>query len=103
MDATEFWAIRAGAAEIENPISPEKLALLGKYCGIRDGMRVLDVGCGKAWLLRKWAEQYQIEAVGLDINAHFIAEAAPAGRRERRMPSRGRRRRCSTRHPSPQR
>ncbi|MER9559440.1 hypothetical protein [Mesorhizobium sp. M0323] len=63
MDATEFWAIRAGAAEVENPISPEQFALLGEYCGIRDGMRVLDVGCGKAWLLGKWAKQYQIEAV----------------------------------------
>lgn len=75
MDAAEFWAIRAGDSEIENPISREKLNLVAEYCGLRNGTRVLEIGCGKAWLLRQWAEQYDIEAIGLDINTHFLAAA----------------------------
>jgi hypothetical protein len=71
MDAAEFWAIRAGDSEIENPISPEKLNQIAEYCEVRNGTRVLEIGCGKAWLLRQWAEQYEIEAVGMDINTHF--------------------------------
>ncbi|MGO1076067.1 hypothetical protein [Inquilinus sp. CA228] len=33
MDAAEFWAIRAGGTEIENPISPHKLDLLATIAG----------------------------------------------------------------------
>jgi ubiquinone/menaquinone biosynthesis C-methylase UbiE len=81
MDAAEFWAIRAGDSEIENPISPEKLNLVTEYCEVRNGLHVLEIGCGKAWLLRQWAEQYEIEAIGLDINAHFLAAAGDLAQR----------------------
>jgi cyclopropane fatty-acyl-phospholipid synthase-like methyltransferase len=38
-------------------------------------MRILDVGCGKGWLLRRIAKQFDIQATGLEINRMFAAEA----------------------------
>ena len=46
-------------------------------------MRVLDVGCGKAWVMRQWAERFAIEGVGVDHNPEFLAFARA------RKPSRG--------------
>ena len=68
----------------QNPTSVDKLDRLIAYCGIeglgRGGAapRVLDVGCGKAWLLRRIAERHAIEAVGVEIHRGFL----DVGRRE---------------------
>lgn len=58
----------------QNPTSEEKLDLLIDYCGIGDGHRVLDVGCGKGWLLQRIAERFAVEADGVELNPAFIAE-----------------------------
>ncbi|WP_055049353.1 class I SAM-dependent methyltransferase [Devosia sp. A16] len=84
MDQLNYWAIADREVEIQNPITDRKLRLLDDYCSIRDGLSVLDMGCGKAWLMRQWAEKYAIEGVGIDINARFL-EAA-----RRKSPARGR-------------
>lgn len=75
MHSTEFWAIVERNHTLQNPSSPEKLMLLAQYCGVRDGMRILDIGCGKGWLLRTWSEHWSISGIGLDINPWFINEA----------------------------
>ena len=46
-----------------------------RYCGLRDGIRILDVGCGKGWLLRRIASQFDVQATGLEIYPTFAAEA----------------------------
>jgi cyclopropane fatty-acyl-phospholipid synthase-like methyltransferase len=46
-----------------------------RYCGVRDGMRILDVGCGKGWLLRRIAKHFDIQITGLEISRIFAAEA----------------------------
>lgn len=84
MDPLHYWAIAESDIEIQNPITDRKLRLLDDYCDIRDGLSVLDIGCGKAWLLRQWAERHAIEGVGVDINPRFIEVA------RRRLPARGR-------------
>lgn len=84
MDPLNYWAIAERDIEIQNPITDRKLRLLGDYCDIRDGLRVLDIGCGKAWLMRQWAEEHAIEGVGVDINARFLEVA------RRKAPARGR-------------
>ncbi len=84
MDPLHYWAIAESDIEIQNPITDRKLRLLDDYCDIRDGLSVLDIGCGKAWLLRQWAERHAIEGVGIDINPRFIEVA------RRRPPARGR-------------
>lgn len=84
MDNLNYWAIAERDIEIQNPITDSKLRLLDTYCGVVDGVSVLDIGCGKAWLMRQWAERYAIEGVGIDINARFLEVA------RRRSPARGR-------------
>jgi len=72
MDSDAYWAIAEGDIEIQNPVTDRKLRLLDDYCDIRDGLKILDIGCGKAWVLRQWAERYDIDATAIDSNPHFI-------------------------------
>jgi SAM-dependent methyltransferase len=75
LNILEFFATIERYHTIQNPTSEEKLDLATRYCAIRDGMRVLDVGCGKGWLLRRLAKQFDIQITGLEINRTFAAEA----------------------------
>ena len=75
MNIFEFFATIERYHTIQNPTSEEKLDLATRYCGLRDGMRILDVGCGKGWLLRRIAKRFDIQATGLEINRKFAAEA----------------------------
>jgi SAM-dependent methyltransferase len=84
LDLAAYWAIAEADIEIQNPVTDRKLRLLDDYCDIRDGLRVLDIGCGKAWVIRQWAEKYAVEATGLDTNKAFLTAA------RRKAPSRGR-------------
>jgi cyclopropane fatty-acyl-phospholipid synthase-like methyltransferase len=75
MDVHHYWAIAERHIEIQNPATDRKLSLLDDYCDIRrPGLRVLDVGCGKAWVMRRWAQKYDIEGIGLEINRRFVDE-----------------------------
>jgi cyclopropane fatty-acyl-phospholipid synthase-like methyltransferase len=71
----EFLATIERYHTFQNPTSEEKLDLAISYCGIRDGMQILDVGCGKGWLLRRLAKRFDIRVTGLEINRTFAAEA----------------------------
>jgi cyclopropane fatty-acyl-phospholipid synthase-like methyltransferase len=72
MDAMDYWAIADQDIEIQNALTDRKLRLLDGYCAIRDGLEVLDIGCGKAWLMRQWAERHDIRGTGLELNPHFV-------------------------------
>ena len=72
LDEQHYWAIAERDIEIQNPVTDRKLRLLDDYCDIRDGLRVLDVGCGKAWVMRQWAERFDIEGIGVDLNRRFL-------------------------------
>jgi len=71
----DFFATIERYHTFQNPTSEEKLDLAVSYCGIRDGMRILDVGCGKGWLARRLAARFDIRITGLEINRTFAAEA----------------------------
>ena len=73
MHFTEYFAITERYLDILNPTSHEKLMLLAEYCGVCEGSRVLDIGCGKGYLLRAWAKRWKIRGVGVDINSTSIA------------------------------
>ena len=67
MDDRDYWAIAERDLDIQNPVTDRKMRLLEDYCGLLDGLSVLDIGCGKAWLMRQWAERWDIRGTGLDI------------------------------------
>jgi ubiquinone/menaquinone biosynthesis C-methylase UbiE len=58
-----------------NPISPEKMDRVLGLVDLREGARVLDVGCGKGELLVRAAELYGAAGVGVDTNPEFLREA----------------------------
>jgi SAM-dependent methyltransferase len=71
----DYWAIAEADIEIQNPVTDRKLRLLDDYCDVRDGLKVLDVGCGKAWVMRQWADRYDIDGTGLETNPAFLSFA----------------------------
>lgn len=83
MELDDYWTIAESDIEIQNPVTDRKLRLLDDYCDIRDGLKVLDIGCGKAWVMRQWADRFSIEGTGLDANGAFLDVA------RRRPPTRG--------------
>lgn len=56
---------------------PEEMApLVRSWCGLRDGMRILDVGCGTGFFARVLTEGSEnVTAVGVDIDETFICYA----------------------------
>jgi SAM-dependent methyltransferase len=62
---------------IEGRWAPVAQALIDIY-GLKDGSKVLDVGCGKAFLLYEMKKILPgLEIVGFDISKHGLAEARP--------------------------
>lgn len=78
MDRNNYWATVERDHEIQNPSTPEKLGFLIEHLAIEDGCRILDVGCGKAWLLRTIASTKAVKAVGLEVNPSFVGQARQA-------------------------
>ena len=75
MKQEDYWAIAEADIEIQNPVTDRKLRLLDDYCDVRDGLKVLDVGCGKAWVMRQWADRYDLVGTGLETNSAFLSFA----------------------------
>lgn len=60
---------------ILNPLTAEKLDLLGEICRLRPGRRQLDLACGKGEMLCRWAAAHGITGVGVDVSEVFLAAA----------------------------
>ncbi|WP_340647649.1 class I SAM-dependent methyltransferase [Phenylobacterium sp.] len=60
---------------ILNPLTDEKLDLLGRICRLAPGDRHLDLCCGKGEMLSRWSAAYQTLGMGIDIS-HVFLEAA---------------------------
>jgi SAM-dependent methyltransferase len=78
MDRAEASRIAHGELRLWNPLSEaaldETIALLEPP----PGGRVLDVACGRAEVLRRVAERFEVEATGYDSDAALI-ESGPPG------------------------
>lgn len=60
-------------------ILPEYEPLVRKWCGVRDGIRILDVGCGTGYFTRILTQGGEaVSAVGLDQEEAFIRYARDA-------------------------
>ena len=75
MNPFRYRAVIEADHEIQNPLSPAKLQRVIDYLRPADGERVLDVGCGKGWLLAAVAGQARVDAIGLELNPAFAAAA----------------------------
>ncbi|WUH94272.1 class I SAM-dependent methyltransferase [Streptomyces sp. NBC_00433] len=60
---------------ILNPITEEKLMLLGDICRLELGQRQLDLACGKGEMLTRWAQKYGTGGVGVDLSEVFLTAA----------------------------
>jgi SAM-dependent methyltransferase len=60
---------------ILNPFTDEKLMLLGEVCRLREGLRQLDLACGKGEMLCRWAAHFGVAGVGVDLSEVFLAAA----------------------------
>lgn len=70
-----FHEIAESRHRILNPITDEKLHLLGEICRITPGARHLDLACGKGEMLTRWAARYGSYGVGVDISNVFLTAA----------------------------
>lgn len=70
-----FHEISETNHRILNPFIDEKLMLLGDICRLQPGMTQLDLCCGKAEMLCRWAERFGIAGVGVDISEVFLRAA----------------------------
>lgn len=70
-----FHEIAETNHRIQNPFLDYQLDLLGDICRLEDGMRQLDLACGKGEMLSQWARRYGILGVGVDLSEVFIQAA----------------------------
>ena len=75
MDVIEQHEIAEADHRILNPLTDEKLMLIGEVCRLRRGQRQLDLACGKGEMLARWAHQFGISGVGVDISSVFLGAA----------------------------
>ena len=67
--------IAEASHRILNPLVEGQLRLLGEVAGIGPGTRILDLACGKAEMLCRWAEWFGASGVGVDLSHVFTAAA----------------------------
>jgi len=75
MDIVRQHEISEAGNRILNPFNDNKLMLLGEVCRLRAGQHQLDLACGKGEMLCRWAAQFGIEGLGVDISEVFLAVA----------------------------
>jgi SAM-dependent methyltransferase len=73
--ALRHHEIAEARSRIIDPLTDEKLRLLGEVTAPERGARVLDLACGKGELLATWARDHGVTGVGVDISGVFLDAA----------------------------
>jgi SAM-dependent methyltransferase len=81
MDRTRFSALAHRDHALCSPISEAKLDRLIALLDLREGARVLDIGCGKGELLVRILEKVRVRAVGIDRSSSLLDEGRRAAAR----------------------
>ena len=68
-----FHEIAEATHRILNPFTEDQLMLLGDICRLNATTHQLDLCCGKAEMLSRWAQRYGSHGVGVDISKVFLA------------------------------
>lgn len=66
----------------DNPEMTRLVRRIEEWCGIKDGLRVLDFGCYDGYIVRRLRARAGIEGIGIDISPSAMASARLAARRE---------------------
>ncbi|HPA06056.1 MAG TPA: class I SAM-dependent methyltransferase, partial [Candidatus Hydrogenedentes bacterium] len=75
MDIPRIFNITESAHRIHNPLTPEKLAILGEALRLESGARVLDLGSGSGEMLCTWARDHGVIGTGIDMSQLFTEQA----------------------------
>ncbi|MFB4276213.1 cyclopropane-fatty-acyl-phospholipid synthase family protein [Nonomuraea sp. MTCD27] len=75
MDLPRSFTIRESSHCVLNPITVDKLAVLGHALDLPAGTRMLDLASGKGEMLCTWARDHGVAGVGVDISTVFTAAA----------------------------
>jgi SAM-dependent methyltransferase len=77
-----LWLHEISEAEhhILNPLSDDKLMLIGELSRLGPGDRILDLACGKGELLCRWAARFGTEGTGVDVSEVFLPAARERAR-----------------------
>ena len=75
MDIPRIFNITESAHRIHNPITPEKLAMLGAALRLEPAARVLDLGSGSGEMLCTWARDHGVTGTGVDLSVLFTEQA----------------------------
>jgi SAM-dependent methyltransferase len=78
VDRADASRIAHGELRLWNPLSEDALDEAIALLAPPPGGRVLDVACGRAEVLRRVAERFEVEAIGYDTDAALI-ESGPPG------------------------
>ena len=70
-----FHEIAETYHRILNPFTEEQLMLLGEICHLNPSIKLLDLACGKAEMLCRWAQKYGLHGTGVDISSVFLESA----------------------------
>jgi SAM-dependent methyltransferase len=69
------WEVVERDHEIQNPISPEKIRLLGEHLRLTPESRVLDIACGKGGPALILASAFGCSILGIEVREGFAGEA----------------------------
>jgi SAM-dependent methyltransferase len=75
VDIPRIFTITESAHRIHNPMTPEKLAILGAALRLESGTRVLDLGSGSGEMLCTWARDHGVIGIGIDMSQLFTDQA----------------------------
>lgn len=75
MDFRRYYSIVEATHTLQNPTSPQKMDRLIDVLQLTNHTQVLDIGCGKGWLLTRMAERSGMHGTGIEINPWFCAAA----------------------------
>lgn len=75
VDVHQYHRISESTHRIMNPLTLERLLLVGEICRLNADSNVLDLACGKGEMLSQFAARLGVAGVGVDVYAPVIADA----------------------------
>ena len=75
VDVHRYHQISESSHRIMNPLALDRLMLVGEICKLREGVRILDLACGKGEMLCQFARRFGTSGVGIDVFSPVLEDA----------------------------